>query len=67
MKELKPLDCELLFELIKNSRISERALAKVLKTSQPTITRRRARLEKDFIDGYTAIPKWNKIERAVFI
>jgi DNA-binding Lrp family transcriptional regulator len=61
MKELKPLDYELLFELMKNSRRSDRTLAKVLKTSQPTVTRRRARLEKDVIDGYTAIPKWDKL------
>ena len=61
MKELKPLDYKLLFELMKNSRRSDRTLAKVLKTSQPTVTRRRARLEKDFIDGYTAIPKWEKL------
>ena len=61
MKALKPLDYKLLFELMKNSRRSGRTLAKVLKTSQPTVTRRRARLEKDFIDGYTAIPKWEKL------
>jgi DNA-binding Lrp family transcriptional regulator len=29
--------------------------------SQPTVTRRRARIEKNFIDGYTAVPKWEKI------
>ena len=61
MRELKPLDYKLLFELIKNSRRSDRTLAKVLNSSQPTITRRRARLEKDFIEEYTAIPKWEKI------
>ena len=61
MKELKSLDYKILWELIKNSRRSDRTLARVLKSSQPTVTRRRARLEKDFLDGYTAIPKWEKI------
>jgi len=50
-----------LLELMKNSRRSDRTLAKALNSSQPTITRRRAKLEKDFIDGYTAIPKWAKL------
>jgi len=61
MRELNSLDYKLLFELVKNSRRSDRTLAKVLNSSQPTITRRRTRLEKDFIEGYTAIPKWEKI------
>jgi len=61
MKELKSLDLELLWELVKNSRRSDRQLAKALKSSQPTVTRRRAKLEKEFIEGYTAIPKWEKI------
>ena len=29
--------------------------------SQPTVTRRRSFLEKELIDGYTAIPKWEKL------
>lgn len=61
MKKLDSMDYKILFELIKNSRRSDRQLAKVLKTSQPTVTRRRAKLEKYFLDGYTAIPKWKKI------
>jgi DNA-binding Lrp family transcriptional regulator len=66
MKELKPLDYELLFELMKNSRRSDRTLAKVLKSSQPTITRRRAKLEKELIEGYTAIPRWKKLGYEIF-
>jgi DNA-binding Lrp family transcriptional regulator len=31
-----------------------------LKTSQPTFTRRRTKLEKDFLRGYTAIPRWRR-------
>ena len=61
MKELKSLDYKILWELVKNSRRSDRTLARVLKSSQPTVTRKRTRLEKDFLDGYTAIPKWEKI------
>jgi DNA-binding Lrp family transcriptional regulator len=60
MKELKPLDKKILFELMKNSRISDRMLAKILGVSQPTVSRRRVFLERELIDGYTAIPKWDK-------
>jgi len=59
MSELKPIDCEILFELMKNSRRSDRDLAKILNVSQPTITRRRGILEKKgVIETYTLIPKW---------
>ena len=61
MDELKSIDYKLLWELLKNSRRSDRELAKALGTSQPTVTRRRVNIEKNFIDGYTAIPKWEKI------
>jgi DNA-binding Lrp family transcriptional regulator len=61
MEELKSIDYAILWELIKNCRRSDRELAKVLKISQPTITRRRGRIEKNLIEGYTAIPKWEKI------
>jgi DNA-binding Lrp family transcriptional regulator len=66
MNELKSLDYKLLSELIKNSRRSDRELAKALGTSQPTITRRRAILEKELIEGYTAIPKWEKLGYELF-
>ena len=61
MDELKSIDYKLLGELLKNSRRSDRELAKALGPSQPTVTRRRANIEKNFIDGYTVIPKWEKI------
>ena len=61
MKELKPIDYKLMFELIKNSHRSDRQLAKALGISQPTVTRRRTMLEKNFIDGYTIVPKFGKI------
>jgi DNA-binding Lrp family transcriptional regulator len=68
MKELKPLDYQLLFELMKDSHRSDRQLAKVLGISQPTVTRRRAMLEDSTIEGYTVIPKFGQIgfELAVF-
>ncbi len=61
MKELKPIDYKLLFELMKDSHRSDRRLAKALGVSQPTVTRRRALLEENFIEGYTVIPKFGKI------
>ena len=61
MKELKPIDQKLLFELMKDSHRSDRRLAKALGVSQPTVTRRRALLEENFIEGYTIIPKFGQI------
>ncbi len=61
MAKLKTVDHKLLWELMRNSRRSDRELAKVLGISQPTVSRRRMIIEKSFIDGYTAIPKWEKI------
>ena len=61
MEKMKTVDYKLLWELMKDSRRSDRQLARSLGTSQPTVTRRRAILEKNFIDGYTAIPKWKEI------
>jgi DNA-binding Lrp family transcriptional regulator len=46
----------LLFELIKNSKRSDRELARTLDISQPTVTRLRKTLEKDAIEQYTVIP-----------
>lgn len=61
MSDLKDIDLEILSELMKNSRLSDRKLAKKIGSSQPTVTRKRMRLEKEFIDGYTTIPKWGKL------
>lgn len=47
----------LLFAMIKNSKRSDRDLAKNLHISQPTITRLRKILEKEAIFQYTAIPR----------
>ncbi len=59
--KLKNVDMKILAALMKNSKISDRQLAKEIHVSQPTVTRRRAKLEKTAIDGYTAIPKWMEI------
>jgi len=66
MAKLKELDWKLLFELMRNSRRSDRELAKALGTSQPTVTRRRAFLERELIDGYSAIPKWEQLGYEIF-
>jgi len=47
---------KLLFELIKNSKRSDRDIAKALAISQPTVTRLRRALEKEAIEQYTVIP-----------
>jgi DNA-binding Lrp family transcriptional regulator len=59
---LKELPQRLLRELLKNSRRSDRELAKVLDVSQPTITRARRKLERDrLIQDYTIIPDFGKM------
>jgi len=53
---------KLLHELIKNSKRSDRDIAKTLQVSQPTITRTRKRLEKmEYIQEYTVIPNMTKL------
>ncbi len=46
---------------MKNAKRSDRQLAKLMGVSQPTVSRRRAFVEKELIDGYTAVPKWEKL------
>ena len=52
---------KLLFELMKNSKRSDREIAKIIGVSQPTITRMRQRLEKKAIVEYTVIPDWQEL------
>jgi DNA-binding Lrp family transcriptional regulator len=53
---------KLLAELIKNSKRSDRELARVLDSSQPTITRTRQKLEREgLIKGYTIVSDWRKL------
>lgn len=54
MKEEKLI--RLLREMLKNSKRSDREIAKSLEVSQPTVTRTRARLEKEYLETYTVIP-----------
>ena len=61
MKKLTDRDYKILFELIKNSKISDRKLAKRIGVSQPTVTRRRAGLEKKGLIEYTGIPNFEKL------
>lgn len=58
----KELPLQLLREFLKNSKRSDRELAKVLKVSQPTITRARRKLEREgIIQDYTIIPDFKKM------
>ena len=58
----KELPLQLLRELLKNSKRSDRELAKVLGVSQPTITRTRQKLERNgLIQDYTIIPSFEKM------
>src|SRR4030066_359501 len=63
MKEMKPLDYQLLFELMKDSHRSDRQLAKALGISQPTVTRRRAMLEDNIIEDYTDFPQFLRCQQ----
>jgi len=58
MKEEKM--AKLLRELIRDSRRSDRELAKAIGASQPTVTRTRRLLEK-YIRSYTIVPEFSKI------
>jgi len=51
----------LLFELIKNSKNSDRNIAKILRVSQPTITRTRKKLEEKAIVEYTVTPNLTEL------
>lgn len=51
---------KLLRELIRDSRRSDRQLAKAIGASQPTVTRNRKLLEK-YIRSYTIVPEFSKI------
>ena len=59
---VKDVELKLVSELIKNSRRSDRELARVLGLSQPTVGRMIKKLEKEgIIQGYTMIPDMNKL------
>jgi DNA-binding Lrp family transcriptional regulator len=59
---MREIEWNLLSELMKNSKKSDRELAKVLGSSQPTVTRLRTKLErKGYIKEYTMIPDFTKL------
>jgi DNA-binding Lrp family transcriptional regulator len=61
MKSMKDIDLKVLCELVEDSRISDRSLAKKIGVSQPTVTRKRTFLEKERLLEYTAIPNFEKL------
>lgn len=59
---LKNIELRLISELMKNSRRSDRELAKVLRVSQPTVSRVRERIEKEgYVREFTVIPDFRKL------
>ncbi len=61
-KQLKEIELRVIAELMKNSRRSDREIAKALGTSQPTVGRIVKRLEKEgIIKEYTMIPDFEKV------
>jgi DNA-binding Lrp family transcriptional regulator len=62
MVAMKDIESRLISELMKNSRRSDRELAKVIGVSQPTVSRMIKRLEEEgIIKEYTIIPDFNKL------
>jgi len=60
--KLRDIEIDVLAELMKNSRKSDRELAKALGISQPTVTRMRTKLEKSgVIKEYTLIPDFKQL------
>jgi DNA-binding Lrp family transcriptional regulator len=58
---MKDIELKLVCELIKNSRKSDRELAKSIGVSQPTVSRIRAKLEKEGLIEYTGVPNLRKL------
>lgn len=65
---MKEIEWKLICELLKNSRRSDRDLAKAIGSSQPTITRVRHKLEKGgYIKGYTMMPDFVKLGYEIMV
>lgn len=64
---MKKIEVGLLSELLRDSKRSDRDLAKLLKVSQPTITRVRHKLVKDgLIRQFTIVPDFAKLGFEIF-
>jgi len=59
---MKNREKEILFQLLRNSKLSDREMAKKLNTSQSTVTRTRHKLENRFIQSYTVVPDLSKLD-----
>jgi DNA-binding Lrp family transcriptional regulator len=60
MRKLKDLDLQIISELMKNAKISDREVAKKLGVSQPSVSRRRARLEREKLIAYNVTPNFEE-------
>jgi DNA-binding Lrp family transcriptional regulator len=59
---MKDLELKLISELMKDSRRSDRQLAKTIGVSQPTVSRMIKRLKKEgYIEEFTIIPNFSKL------
>ena len=58
---MRNTDSRILLELLKNPRVSDREIAKKLRISQPTVTRRRAKMEKEGVVSYIGRPDFLKM------
>jgi len=64
---MKNVELKLISELMKNSRRSDRELARTIGVSQPTITRLRTKLEKEgYFLEYTLMPNFTKLGYHLF-
>jgi DNA-binding Lrp family transcriptional regulator len=59
---MKKREKEVLFQLLRDSKLSDREIAKKLNTSQSTITRTRHKLEHRCINSYTIVPNLSKLD-----
>jgi len=65
---VKEAELKLVSELMKNSRRSDRELAKVVGVSQPTVSRMIKKLEKEgVIKEYTMMPDFTKLEYELMV
>jgi len=59
---VRDIERKVLAELMRNSRLSDRELAKRIESSQPTVTRARNKLEKQgYIREYTVLPNFKQL------